>query len=185
MGSSNPSSTGTQTPTGVCRYNTVVSAASLSDESRRQVRCIVFVSRMAGLLVAAALACASLFIHRGNLGSRESIAQLFTVGVGLGAFVSISTLTRVGHARILERSLREVGQLSDELRTLAERDPLTGLLNQRAFTHGLDEAIRRARGAGTSLSLIVADLDNFKGPERRLWTSVRRRCPGQDCGRIR
>jgi diguanylate cyclase (GGDEF)-like protein len=140
----------------------VTPAASLSDESRHQVRRIVFVSRLAGVLVAATLGTLSLYIHWGHLTSVESLAQLLTVVVGLGAFVSISTLSRIGHARVLEESMTEVAQLSDELRNMAERDPLTGLCNQRAFTAALDVAIDASRADGSPLSLIVADLDNFK-----------------------
>lgn len=140
----------------------MTSAASLSEESRRQVRRIVLVSRTAGVLVAVALGAVSVYLNWGSLASMESVAQLLTVAVGLGAFVSISTFSRVGHARVLEQSISEVSQLSEELRLLAERDALTGLFNQGAFTIALDDAIASAREGGTTVSLIVADLDNFK-----------------------
>jgi diguanylate cyclase (GGDEF)-like protein/putative nucleotidyltransferase with HDIG domain len=48
---------------------------------------------------------------------------------------------------------------------LAERastDPLTGLLNHRAFHERLETEVRRARRHGRELSVAVIDVDNFK-----------------------
>ena len=44
----------------------------------------------------------------------------------------------------------------------AERDPLTGLLNHRAFHKRLEEEADRAQREGSSLAVGVLDLDNFK-----------------------
>ncbi len=44
----------------------------------------------------------------------------------------------------------------------ADRDPLTGLLNHRAFYRRLDEEAARAQRDGTSLAAVMLDLDNFK-----------------------
>jgi len=50
-------------------------------------------------------------------------------------------------------------------KTLEEsrRDPLTGLANRRAFDERLAEAIREAEESGRPLSLLVGDIDHFKG----------------------
>jgi diguanylate cyclase (GGDEF)-like protein len=53
------------------------------------------------------------------------------------------------------------GQL-EQLRTLAEQDPLTGLLNRRTFMHELEQEVERARRYGRSLALVLGDLDHFK-----------------------
>ena len=53
----------------------------------------------------------------------------------------------------------------DEAREEAERDPLTGLLNHRAFHARLEAAARQVEAdtqAGTTLAVAVLDLDNFK-----------------------
>ena len=52
--------------------------------------------------------------------------------------------------------------LLDEARAEADQDPLTGLLNHRAFHKRLEEEAERALQNGTSLALAVLDLDNFK-----------------------
>lgn len=51
-------------------------------------------------------------------------------------------------------------RLTDELRTIATQDPLTGLLNRRGLTDGLDGHFRLRR-AGHS-HLLIVDIDRFK-----------------------
>jgi diguanylate cyclase (GGDEF)-like protein len=50
----------------------------------------------------------------------------------------------------------------ETMRFLADRDPLTKLLNRRAFVRRLDDAAERARQSGEPLSLVYCDLDGFK-----------------------
>jgi diguanylate cyclase (GGDEF)-like protein len=53
------------------------------------------------------------------------------------------------------------GQL-EQLRTLAEQDPLTGLLNRRTFMRELEQEVERAQRYGRGLTLVLCDLDHFK-----------------------
>jgi diguanylate cyclase (GGDEF)-like protein len=53
------------------------------------------------------------------------------------------------------------GQL-EQLRTLAQQDPLTGLLNRRTFMDELEAEVERARRYDRSLALVLCDLDHFK-----------------------
>jgi diguanylate cyclase (GGDEF)-like protein len=53
-------------------------------------------------------------------------------------------------------------QLVEELRDLADRDPLTGLLNHRAFYQALEQQHARSLRTGEPLAVLVADLDEFK-----------------------
>src|SRR5690606_26938664 len=65
----------------------------------------------------------------------------------------------------LERSLRYALKLSDtlaELRRLATRDPLTGLLNRRELDRVLQDEVRRAQRFGRPCSFVLLDLDRFK-----------------------
>lgn len=48
------------------------------------------------------------------------------------------------------------------LRATAREDPLTGLANRRAFDERLEEELERSQRAGTTLSVIMSDLDGFK-----------------------
>jgi diguanylate cyclase (GGDEF)-like protein len=54
------------------------------------------------------------------------------------------------------------GRHLGELRFLADHDPLTRLLNRRAFVNRLDGEVARARRYGRSFGLVIADLDSFK-----------------------
>jgi len=51
----------------------------------------------------------------------------------------------------------------EELKFLANRDPLTGLLNRRVMEHVLKREFARAIRYGNSLSVAFIDLDDFKG----------------------
>jgi diguanylate cyclase (GGDEF)-like protein len=53
-------------------------------------------------------------------------------------------------------------QLFEDLQQQVDRDPLTGLLNHRAFYERLAGEMARARRAGHDLAVLVFDLDNFK-----------------------
>jgi diguanylate cyclase (GGDEF)-like protein len=50
----------------------------------------------------------------------------------------------------------------ETVRHLADRDPLTKLLNRRAFVRRLEEAVERSHESGEPLSLVYCDLDGFK-----------------------
>ena len=69
------------------------------------------------------------------------------------------------------RPLSWVGQFQDvterrrqeaELQHLADHDPLTGLLNRRAFERALDQHLARVRRYGVQGALLMIDLDGFK-----------------------
>jgi diguanylate cyclase (GGDEF)-like protein len=61
--------------------------------------------------------------------------------------------------RETERTLRDV---KEEMIRLAHTDSLTGLHNRRFFMQRLEEEIERVRRHGSSLSVLVFDLDHFK-----------------------
>jgi diguanylate cyclase (GGDEF)-like protein len=61
----------------------------------------------------------------------------------------------VGAAIAVQFLKRRLLQAEAHQRTMAERDPLTGLRNRRAFDHGLARAIDRC-------ALVVFDFDGFK-----------------------
>jgi diguanylate cyclase (GGDEF)-like protein len=60
------------------------------------------------------------------------------------------------------RDISERLETNRQLVHLASHDPLTGLLNRRAFNRRSEEAIAEAIVAGTGLSLLTLDLDRFK-----------------------
>ena len=57
---------------------------------------------------------------------------------------------------------------SARLLSQATSDPLTGLLNHRAFQERVESEVGRAQRYGRPLSLVLLDLDYFKTHQRRV-----------------
>ena len=62
----------------------------------------------------------------------------------------------------LRKELAERQRLEQRLRTLAEHDPLTGLMNRAALTEALRRALALAQRQKWSVAVIFIDLDGFK-----------------------
>jgi two-component system, cell cycle response regulator len=62
---------------------------------------------------------------------------------------------------------RRMAVLRDRISDAARTDPLTGLLNRRAFEEVLDMELERATRADRPLSVIVGDLDSFAAVNER------------------
>jgi diguanylate cyclase (GGDEF)-like protein len=58
--------------------------------------------------------------------------------------------------------LMMASDLSADMKKIATRDQLTGLLNRRGFNEYGGRAFSAARRAGTTLSVIMSDIDRFK-----------------------
>ena len=65
-------------------------------------------------------------------------------------------------ARELAERGEELKSMLDEVERLATTDPLTGLLNRRAFFNRAQEEVTRIKRYPGDLSLIMLDLDHFK-----------------------
>jgi diguanylate cyclase (GGDEF)-like protein len=76
--------------------------------------------------------------------------------------------TFTGHASVLlengrlERSLEQVTELKEELRTQAYHDALTGLPNRVNFAERVEETLARETADGTAHAVLFLDLDRFK-----------------------
>ena len=127
---------------------------------------------------------------RDSLVTGAAIAMSFSVILGLifgrGVSAAIRKLTRAirnmqSHREDLHpvyvRSSDELGQLADafndmnaelaeahvKLRRLAIRDPLTNLYNRRHFDEQAEKAFEAARRYGHPMTIMIGDLDDFKG----------------------
>ncbi len=75
----------------------------------------------------------------------------------------IGVVSSVGVATLLVAAMRRREQrLNARLEVAANTDPLTGLMNRRAFNPQLEEAVRAAARTGQPLSVVLFDLDHFK-----------------------
>lgn len=77
-------------------------------------------------------------------------------------FFNLVVLAHVGAFAFLMVSLTKERREAEQ-RNFAMLDPLTGLMNRRAFMAAVERAARRRRGyAHESVALLVLDLDSFK-----------------------
>lgn len=100
-----------------------------------------------------------------------------TVWVESKARIVRDPVTRVPSDFVLiMRDITERKQLEEQLRALAMADGLTGLGNRRAFDETLDREWRRTVRIGGKMSLLLLDVDRFKGFNDRYGHQV-----GDDC----
>ena len=92
--------------------------------------------------------------HVTRRATLELVTELF-VWIGL-VMVVVFLMVYVRAQRL---GLRREGE---QARRQARIDPLTGLLNRRAFDEDLQHSIHRALAGGAPLSVLVGDLDDFK-----------------------
>ncbi len=91
--------------------------------------------------------------HIGVLSAHRGVVNAFTER-------DLNLLAVV--ARYLAGAI-EVARLHEQIRELAATDSLTGLANRRAFLDRVASEIGRCRRKGLKLSVVLLDLDKFKG----------------------
>jgi diguanylate cyclase (GGDEF)-like protein/putative nucleotidyltransferase with HDIG domain len=57
----------------------------------------------------------------------------------------------------------QLAETRTQLEALALRDPLTGVMNHRAFQESLETELRRARRESWSVAIVAIDIDGFRG----------------------
>jgi diguanylate cyclase (GGDEF)-like protein len=63
---------------------------------------------------------------------------------------------------VLKIQVKQIEILQEELREQAVRDPLTGLFNRRYLKDTLAREVARARRDGSSIGIMIMDIDEFK-----------------------
>jgi diguanylate cyclase (GGDEF)-like protein len=120
-----------------------------------------------------------LAVVTGGLALRDPVAAppateaahwLFTAVAMAAMSVLARRLGRM-RQRLRERQ-SELSEALAQIKALATRDALTGLLNRRAMLEELQREARRAARHGHRLSLVLVDLDHFK----RVNDSLGHRC---------
>ena len=108
-------------------------------------------------MVALALVVLAPLVYDGDAGHAARVDLVAELVVWLT--LSMATVVLMANVRAQRLGLRREGETA---RRQARLDPLTGLLNRRAFDEDLGEAIERARAGEEPLSVLVGDLDDFK-----------------------
>jgi diguanylate cyclase (GGDEF)-like protein len=86
--------------------------------------------------------------------------------MGLSSIVALGVVLVLLGLVVHQR--RQIARLATRLSDATRIDPLTGLLNRRAFEHLLDSELERSRRTGRPLSVIVGDLDGLASVNARL-----------------
>jgi diguanylate cyclase (GGDEF)-like protein len=81
----------------------------------------------------------------------------------IGALIAALNVTIIALAILFSQQLRHRRAAEDELRELARTDGLTGVNNRRTFEENVDGEWRRARRNAWPLSMLLIDVDSFKG----------------------
>jgi GGDEF domain-containing protein/HAMP domain-containing protein len=166
------------------RFGTVVASFSLADVAAQEAagrrRAFLYVTGLAAILAVALslllrttvarrlsrLSDDTAALRQGDLDRRSVVSGADEVGQLARAFNAMAErLAR--HARDLEDQVKaRTRQLEDanrELERLATTDALTGLLNRRRLQEVLAAALEHHRRKGRTLSVVMIDLDYFKG----------------------
>gem|GEM_PF-5611750 len=96
---------------------------------------------------------------------QEEVAGQVAIGLlgGTGALILIAVGTWFVLDRATKRALHEMAGATEDLEDLTRTDPLTGLANRRAFEEALRVEKARTLRTGQPLSLVIFDIDRFKG----------------------
>lgn len=100
-----------------------------------------------------------------RVGGAREVARLSRALRSLLRRIGMAEQLREAAVRDAEAHAAESRELSadvERLRHLSETDPLTGLLNRRAFLSNAERLVAFARRYGRDLAVVVADIDHFK-----------------------
>jgi diguanylate cyclase (GGDEF)-like protein len=96
----------------------------------------------------------------------EPVAAIEALSAGYRRLIILAALFTLALAAVLAtRVARPVAQIVGDVARLsrqAQTDGLTGLANRRLLAERLEDELLRAQRNGTSVSLVMADIDNFK-----------------------
>ena len=126
-----------------------------------------FYYALASSMMILGAALAFLAIDAGLSSSEKMMGMSLTaiaIGITMMSNFSLEREERLGYLRYLESESRseEVSAMNSRLERLSTIDNLTGLLNRRGYEARFQELWDEAERDGSSLSLLVIDVDHFK-----------------------
>jgi diguanylate cyclase (GGDEF)-like protein/PAS domain S-box-containing protein len=109
-------------------------------------------------------------VHRLLAGEGRSFTCekrfLHAAGHPVWTSMNVTLIRDVGdrphHFIIQAQDITERRLYENQLRHMADHDPLTGLLNRRSFSRELDNHIAQVKRFGATGAVLIVDLDNFK-----------------------
>ncbi|KGY13266.1 diguanylate cyclase [Vibrio tubiashii] len=154
-------------------------ASSLENVMSNAAAWLIFSSLLVSLIAwlilfrfksgAEAMKAAILSLAKGNLDTKVKAVKMDSEFRVIANFfnqmtVSLcqSTVTKQELEKEISRQTTQLKHKQEQLLFLSEHDPLTNLLNRRAFDKQLDQSITKARRSGHKLAILFIDLDDFK-----------------------
>jgi diguanylate cyclase (GGDEF)-like protein len=107
---------------------------------------------------------------------------VLTAALGVTSFLGVRAART--EADILNTYLWEIWRYNIRLEQSAARDSLTGLYHRPHFMHFLAEEFQRARGGGSSFSLVIMDLEDFGEINKRFGHDTGDRVMQEVAGRL-
>lgn len=97
------------------------------------------------------------------LGSKaDNLLEAITTGLGAVTAVLVVIMPpAVAIMAVVTVVFNRLAEL-DQLQNAVVTDPKTGLLNMRGWTESAERALNRVRRAGSTLAVLMVDLDHFK-----------------------
>ena len=145
--------------------------------------CLLLGQRVGALVTG--LTVLGLALGNRHLQAPYSTHALATLLVGL-VYLAVFFHSYANQSLSYFKRMRE---LNRRLREAATRDPLTGLLNARAYREGSEQALAQAQRAGQPRAVLFVDLDHFKAVNdchgHAAGDEVLRRVAGQLRSRVR
>lgn len=138
-----------------CMVSIVLLFGSLGLRARQIIGVTVYA------FVATAAAMLLTLHHARTPPTAHDAAHAMMVAVVLLACLAVSLRLHTLRTR-LQRQRLALSRALEEHRTLASRDPLTGLLNRRSMLELLDLEQRRCQRGQRSMAIAMLDLDHFK-----------------------
>jgi diguanylate cyclase (GGDEF)-like protein len=89
--------------------------------------------------------------------------ELLAVALGAAFGILLAGYSRTSHVSLERAYSGHLEELSQRLRTMAYQDALTGLYNHRYFYEQFSHEIERALRYGEPLTVLLMDMNNFKG----------------------
>ncbi|MEO0421773.1 MAG: diguanylate cyclase [Pseudomonadota bacterium] len=153
-------------------WTPLIHGALSLDEASMHIYAVLSVTGMAGASLGSMAAWRSMFAA---FVAPFAVATLSTVDLASGQWAGTLALwtvffgfifmcSRVVNTTLVDavRSRLRNEELANELRRLAERDPLTGLYNRRRFEDELESAWVAAERRDRRVGVLIGDVDHFK-----------------------
>jgi diguanylate cyclase (GGDEF)-like protein len=121
----------------------------------------VAIPTVAAVIASAALASLAMVALLGADASRTlTVAEFWRISlpISIGAPGLVCPLLAIYMAMLL----RDLRRARDELLGVAQKDPLTGLLNRRGFDLAAARVFAESRRSGTPIAVLMCDIDMFK-----------------------